>query len=157
MLALGKKLNISNAILYDEVKKWENCHDLVQFFSKLWICRWYSYENFIKDHTESLRRILEAEHNNNKSNTLLSEFAQGIKAYLLHPAVDKILGMRFSKGLKELDATNERGNLHHEGLMTALLVAYCSLLKYKQYTYYKKFIKKKNCNNALWCILYFCW
>lgn len=81
------------------------------------------FKNFLKDHIKSLQRIIQADHVNSKGITLLSEFAYRVKAYLLHPAVDMILNMKFSKRLQEMEQTSENENLSHEGRMIAHLVA----------------------------------
>lgn len=60
---------------------------------------------------------------NSKGISLFSEFAYRVKAYLLHPAVDMIVNMKFSKRLQEMEQTSENENLSHEGRMIAHLVA----------------------------------
>lgn len=67
--------------------------------------------------------MIQADHVNSKGITLLSEFAYRVKAYLLHPAVDMILNMKFSKRLQEMEQTSENENLSHEDRMIAHLVA----------------------------------
>ncbi len=122
--ALRKELNIPNGILCNEVKKWKNCNDLVDdFFHNCQFASAYTYQNFIEDHIESLQKITEIRSNNNKTMELLSDFAQRVKGYLLHPTVDKILSTKFEKTSKKLEQTNEEENLNHEGRLSALLVA----------------------------------
>ncbi|KAG2214475.1 hypothetical protein INT46_007400 [Mucor plumbeus] len=60
---------------------------------------------------------------NNKDIRLLSEFALRVKAFLLRPAVDKILKMKFDKTCKDWRRPNEKETLNYEGRMTALLAA----------------------------------